>query len=501
MRLTGNGVTIGVVEFDVMLALLYPAEILFPDFTVHTFTFGQQLRTPEDFDKEVGAKGLSILNAFLKLTSFRLRQITSEVTTRGVTTRGVTTRRVKEITNYDPSQERLEKLKSYAQHDHVNLLKQGIIPSEWEHSLSVIRVIHSVAPNAKIILITLCEESEEDMAMLQGFLKIEKQLKADGATIVNYSLSFSLPEVGRLPPDTLPRTSEQSETLQKYLVPYLASISNSPILHIAAAGNRRQHTHIRFPAIYPAVLTVGAAENVEQQTSIWKVTPYSLANRNGIFAPLSGRKIVKPNVTAPVINLERSLGVGEARITRETIQTGTSFAAPYVAGLAALLKEKYPNFTRENLASALVSTANPYILDSPIYTTGSGLVDPFRALNPSILFDQTSLTLTKNLTKVATEYSSMIEIQNLTAAPIKFEMKIFSHRAGYRLLPLRADLLMIGTIGNEPLTTIPPRDKVLGKLIVGNLSIEKLAPVSLLAFFFKRPDNLPEVLFLPFVID
>jgi hypothetical protein len=88
------------------------------------------------------------------------------------------------------------------------------------------------------------------------------------------------------------------------------------------------------------------------------------------------------------------------------MMSGTSMAAPHVAGVAALIKQSYPQFTPSTISSALSTTAllndnkgspimaqrtysNP---DQSLYTAtpsdmGSGFVNATAALDPGLVFD------------------------------------------------------------------------------------------------------------------
>ena len=86
--------------------------------------------------------------------------------------------------------------------------------------------------------------------------------------------------------------------------------------------------------------------------------------------------------------------------------SGTSMAAPHIAGLAALIKQKYPTFSPSALGSALSTTAsqldknqapimaqrayaNPELNQSPAtpFDMGSGFVNATAALDPGLIFD------------------------------------------------------------------------------------------------------------------
>jgi subtilisin family serine protease len=77
--------------------------------------------------------------------------------------------------------------------------------------------------------------------------------------------------------------------------------------------------------------------------------------------------------------------------------SGTSMAAPHVAGAAALLRELHPGWTVEQVKSALVQTADPAWLDAPsgreaaATRQGGGIVDLPEAAHPLVLASPQSL--------------------------------------------------------------------------------------------------------------
>lgn len=105
---------------------------------------------------------------------------------------------------------------------------------------------------------------------------------------------------------------------------------------------------------------------------------------------------LKPDLSAPGVDILSS--VPKRRGTFWTTFSGTSMAAPHVAGAAALLRERHPTWTVAQIKSALVTTAGPAYAD-PAHTTeapttreGGGLIDLVRADDPRFFTDPATLS-------------------------------------------------------------------------------------------------------------
>src|SRR5204863_497257 len=96
--------------------------------------------------------------------------------------------------------------------------------------------------------------------------------------------------------------------------------------------------------------------------------------------PLSLR--MKPDVAAPGVDVTSSVPQREGAWA---VFSGTSMAAPHVAGAAALLRQRHPAWTVEQIKSALVQTAAPALAGGREASTtreGGGLADLPRADDP-----------------------------------------------------------------------------------------------------------------------
>jgi subtilisin family serine protease len=101
--------------------------------------------------------------------------------------------------------------------------------------------------------------------------------------------------------------------------------------------------------------------------------------------PLSLR--LKPDVAAPGVDILSSVPARDGLWARFS---GTSMAAPHVAGLAALLMERHPSWTPSQVKSALVQTAAP--ISAQPTRAGAGVADRARAVDPLLFASPTSVS-------------------------------------------------------------------------------------------------------------
>ena len=109
--------------------------------------------------------------------------------------------------------------------------------------------------------------------------------------------------------------------------------------------------------------------------------------------------ILKPDITAPGSNV-LAAGTPEP-FTKPKGQTfaylsGTSMAAPHIAGMAALLQQQHPDWTPAMVKSALMTTAHQDVLKSnstlkaDLWDFGAGHAAPVPAANPGLVYDATA---------------------------------------------------------------------------------------------------------------
>jgi subtilisin family serine protease len=102
--------------------------------------------------------------------------------------------------------------------------------------------------------------------------------------------------------------------------------------------------------------------------------------------------LLKPDIIAPGQDILAGVAPPNNRGRLFDLYSGTSMSSPHVAGLAALFKQKYPNWSPMAIKSALMTSASD-VLDGPntnplvIFRQGAGHVNPAAAMNPGLVYD------------------------------------------------------------------------------------------------------------------
>ena len=144
---------------------------------------------------------------------------------------------------------------------------------------------------------------------------------------------------------------------------------------------------------------------------------------------LSESDFIKPDLTAPGVNI---LGGASPDIPNGTrgqwfqYLSGTSMAAPMVAGIAALIKEAEPGWTPAMLKSAMMSTTYTDIVteDGEFFANsfdmGAGHVDPNFALTPGLVYEAQGDDFNAYLCGLTEPFPSSAECNRLAADGLPF---------------------------------------------------------------------------------
>ncbi|MER7706021.1 S8 family serine peptidase [Kitasatospora sp. NPDC097605] len=213
-----------------------------------------------------------------------------------------------------------------------------------------------VAPDAELLVGKVLDDqgNGQESWVLQGL-----EWAAARAPIVNISLTGA-------PTDGTDPMAQAVNTLSE----------RYGTLFVAAAGNSGRAGTVGTPGSADAALTVGAVDRAD------RLSPLSSQG------PRTGDHAVKPDLTAPGSDIVAARAAGTTGPSpvgdQYTAISGTSMAAPHVAGAAALLLQQHPDWKGPQLKAALTSSARP-AADQSSYQQGAGRLDVARATAQTVL--------------------------------------------------------------------------------------------------------------------
>ncbi|MFE7411178.1 S8 family serine peptidase [Streptomyces laurentii] len=141
-------------------------------------------------------------------------------------------------------------------------------------------------------------------------------------------------------------------------------------LFVIAAGNTGAPGSIGSPGAADSALTIGAVDSADQAAYFTSKGPRHLD------------QALKPDLSAPGVDILAARSQLLPGSGLYTSMSGTSMATPHVAGVAALLAQRHPDWTGARLKDALMSSSKT--LDASAYDLGAGRVDVAGAVNSTV---------------------------------------------------------------------------------------------------------------------
>lgn len=203
-----------------------------------------------------------------------------------------------------------------------------------------------VAPGADLLVGKVLDEygNGEMSSIIDGM----EWAAAEGADVVNMSLG----EAENYTDGTDP-ASVALDTLS----------ARHGTLFVVAAGNAGEYGTVSTPGAASSALTVGAVDDADE------VAPFSSRG------PRALDQAIKPDVTAPGVEIvaARAAGTNEGGDLGAYVPwSGTSMAAPHVAGAAAVLKQARPELSGEQLKAVLMGSAQH--TSGSVFDEGAGRI-------------------------------------------------------------------------------------------------------------------------------
>ncbi|WP_330348204.1 type VII secretion-associated serine protease mycosin [Streptomyces sp. NBC_00582] len=205
-----------------------------------------------------------------------------------------------------------------------------------------------LAPNATIIPIRQndADNSGDSDTMAEAITYAVGQ----GADVINISQDTTKP---------LSATSALAEAVRRAI--------SEKVVVVASAGNDGLDGEAKdtYPAAFAGVLAVASSDRNNERASF---------SQSGTFV----------GVAAPGVDIVSTVPGGG-----QCTDNGTSFSAPFVAGVAALLKEKHRDWTTAQIVTQIEQTAERSVNGHDDHV-GWGVVDPVRAVQESDVADPAS---------------------------------------------------------------------------------------------------------------
>ncbi|MEU3459850.1 S8 family serine peptidase [Streptomyces sp. NPDC006733] len=211
-----------------------------------------------------------------------------------------------------------------------------------------------VAPGAKLLIGKVL--SDEGSGADSGIIAGMEWAKAQGADVVSMSLGSPLPDDGTDP------MAQAVDSLS----------ANGGPLFVIAAGNAYAAGSIGAPGSAATALTVAAVDKQDGRADF------------SSMGPLTGSYGLKPDISAPGVDITaaRSQALASGSGMYQTM-SGTSMATPHVAGAAAILKQRHPEWTGQQLKDALM-TSSKQLTDFTPYEMGTGRLDVLAAVDATV---------------------------------------------------------------------------------------------------------------------
>ena len=207
---------------------------------------------------------------------------------------------------------------------------------------------------------------------------------------------------------------------------------------------RARPNAITAPAAAEAALAVGAVDSSDQLAEFSSV------------GPRAGRRRVKPDLTAPGVDIlaaRSQYTPGEGYYWNDS---GTSMAAPHVTGAAVLLAQEHPDWSGQQIKDALMSSSRP----TPAltgYQGGSGRVDVAAAVRTRV-FATGSTFATLPTSNGSQPVERKITYTNTGDTAVTLNLSVDQGQASATTFTLPSDQVTVPAHGSSSATLLISRD-------------------------------------------
>ena len=97
--------------------------------------------------------------------------------------------------------------------------------------------------------------------------------------------------------------------------------------------------------------------------------------------------LLKPDIAAPGVDVMAAVAPEGNNGRNFDFYSGTSMSSPHIAGLAALVRQKHPQWSPMAIKSAMMTTASNLTDGRDPFAQGAGFVEPNSFMEPGLVFD------------------------------------------------------------------------------------------------------------------
>lgn len=175
-----------------------------------------------------------------------------------------------------------------------------------------------------------------------------------------------------------------------------------------------------------ASIAAGGEARIDFVSDVKIEKPELIDNLTGFSSrgPRSVDSLIKPEISAPGQNIMSAKAGGGAEGVRFS---GTSMAAPHVAGVTALLRQVHKGLDPATVKSLLTGTAKTIVDQKSVpYSVahmGAGRVQAFHAATTTLVFEPATLSLGEVSVEKRKAVRRAVTVRNMSASPAKLSLK------------------------------------------------------------------------------
>ena len=208
-----------------------------------------------------------------------------------------------------------------------------------------------IAPHAKIMPLCISADHVAASALYKSLAQAIRYAADHNAQVVNISVGT---------------TAAATDDLTAALTSAVRYAADHDVVLVSSAGNASRDTRVGAPANIPGVLAVTGTN----RTGTWW-SGSAQGKEAALAAPAT-------DITVPT-----SLNAHQGK-EAYAVGNGTSASSAIVAGVAALVRAKYPDLDAANVINRLIRTADHHGSPGRNAQYGYGIVDPVKALTAHV---------------------------------------------------------------------------------------------------------------------